>query len=578
VNGILLRRRAIHTRTTTLFVFLSVALIPGAGGPRAQDDPHAACAAPPSYVPAELLGRVVPLRTGIGNSHEAVTTTSKQAQAFYDQGLNYLESYVWIEASRSFQQALRLDPKLAMANLGMSYVYSGLENPDAARQFFDKAKALESNVGERERRRIDIRGKQLTAIEDIKDSTRFLAYKKAIDDAIAKYFEDPQFWLLRGNAEESNASGRGQRGGAASIAFYNAVLRLVPNHASAHHYLVHSYETIGRIDEALEHGEVYARLAPSIPHAAHMWGHDLRRVGRVDDAIAQFKKTDGLERAYYATEKMDPASDWHHGHNLDLLASCYEHKGQMKLAEATLRESAALEAVSAYRAFNMRELPNFLIHRTRYQEALEAARALTTTRYPQSRCVGHALAGQALLWLARPDEAKTELEAARRELEAVPSLTLGLDPPRSMLEPWVDALRGEILLREGQSEEGRAVLKDVARALRSAVGPDAWSQGLFRLETMARSAMAVGDWDLAEFFAAQMLEHDAAYGGSHFALALALSHRGDAAGVAREVEAAARYWLDADRDLPELKTMADFGSAARAGGGKEKASDNRKMP
>ena len=48
---------------------------------------------------------------GIGNSHEAVTTTSKEAQAFYDQGLNYLESYVWIEASRSFHQALRLDPE-----------------------------------------------------------------------------------------------------------------------------------------------------------------------------------------------------------------------------------------------------------------------------------------------------------------------------------------------------------------------------------------------------------------------------------------------------------------------------------
>ena len=215
----------------------------------------------------------------------------------------------------------------------------------------------------------------------------------------------------------------------------------------------------------------------------------------------------------------------------------------------------------------MRELPNFLIHRARYREALEAARALTATKYPQSRCVGHALAGQALLWLARPDEARTELEAARRELETVPSVTLGLDPPRSIVEPWVEALRGEILLREGQKEEGRAVLKDVVKGLRSAVGPDAWSQGLFRLETLARSAMEVADWDLAEFLAAQMVDHDAAYGGSHFALALTLRHRGDAAGVAREVEAARRYWRDADRDLPEFKTMAEG-----------KASDDRKMP
>ena len=542
--------------------FLALVLV-RTGPALGQDDPHAACAVPPSYVPAELLERTIALRRGIGNSHEAVTTESAEAQAFYDQGLNYLESYVWIEASRSFHQALRLDPNLAMAYLGLSYVHSGLDNAGAARQSFEKAKALAAGVGERERRRMDVREKQLAAIDDIKDTARFLAYKKTIDDALARDLEAPYLWILRGNAEEANASGRGQRGTAASIAFYQAAVRLVPDHATAHHYLVHSYETIGRIDKALEHGEVFARLAPSIPHAAHMWGHDLRRVGRVDDAIVQFLKTDMLERAYYAAEKIDPALDWHHGHNLDLLASCYEHKGQMKLAEKTLRESATLAPVSAYRAFNLRELPNFLIHRARYEEALEAGRALTATGYPQSRCVGHALAGQALLGLGRPDEVGQELEAARRELETIPQLTLGLDPPRSMVEPLVEALRGDLLLRAGGRDEGRAVLKDVVRALRAAPGPDAWSQALFRLESMARSAMEAGDWDLAEFIAAQMLDHDAAYGGSHHTLALVLRHKGDDAGVAREVDAARRYWRDADPDLPELKPITAEGVAKR---------------
>ncbi|MEP6601679.1 MAG: tetratricopeptide repeat protein [Nitrospirota bacterium] len=518
-------------RTSSIILsatFLALVLL-RPGPALGQDDPHAGCATPSSYVPAELLERPVTLREGIGNSHEAVTTTSAKAQAFYDQGLNYLESYVWIEASRSFHQALRLDPHLAMAYLGLSYVHSGLENAAAARQFFDKAKALAPGVSERERerRRMAIREMQLAAIDEIKDAARFLAYKKTIDDALAADLENPRLWLLRGNAEEANAAGRGQRGTAASIAFYQAVLRLVPDHASAHHYLVHSYETIGRIDQALEHGEVFAHLAPSIPHAAHMWGHDLRRVGRVDDAIRQFLKTDTLERAYYAAEKIDPALDWHHSHNLDLLASCYEHKGKMNLAEKILRESAALAPMSAYRAFNMRELPNFLIHRARYKEALDAGRALTDMNYPQSRCVGHALAGQALLWLGRPAEARKELEAAQRELETVPSLTLGLDPSRSMVEPWVEALRGDLLLRAGQWDAGRTILKEVVRALRAAAGPDAWSQALFRLESMARSAMEAGDWDLAEFIGEQMIEHDAAYGGSHATLALVLRHKRD---------------------------------------------------
>ena len=540
----------------------------GGGRAFAQDDPHAACVMPPSYVPAELLERPVPLRRGTGNSRETVSTGSREAAAFYEQGLNYLESYVWIEASRSFHQALRLDAKLGMAYLGLSYVHSGLENPEAARRYFDKAKTFAAAMSERERRRVMIREAQLAALEDIKDTARFLAYKKTIDDALARDFEDPHLWVLRGNAEEGNASGRGQRGTSSSIAFYQAVLRLVPDHATAHHYLVHSYETIGRIDKALEHGEAYARLAPSIPHASHMWGHDLRRVGRVDDAIGQFLKTDALERAYYAAEKIDPDLDWHHGHNLDLLASCYEHKGQMKLAEKTLRESAALKSVSVYRAFNMRELPNFLIHRGRYTEALQAARALTATAYPQSRSVGYSLAGQALLWLGRPDDARKELAAAARELETVPQVTLGIDPARSMVEPWVESLRGELLLRAGNKDEARVILRNVVRSLRAAPGPDAWSQALFRLESMARSAMEVGDWELAEFIAAQMLDHDGAYGGSHLAMALVLRHKGDTAAATRELEAAKRSWRDADPDLPELAKITEAGTAGAASRGK----------
>jgi tetratricopeptide (TPR) repeat protein len=522
----------------------------------AQDDPHAACAVPPSYVPAELLERPVPLRSGIGNSHEAVTTTSPQAQAFYDQGLNYLESYMWIEAARSFRQALRLDPGLAMAYIGLSRAYSGLDNPGAAMQFFERAKALSAGASDRERRRIEIREKQLAAIENFEDATRFLAYKKAIDAALAADLENPQLWLLRGNAEEPTAAGRGQRGGAASIAFYERALQLVPECASAHHYLVHSYENLGRIDKALEHGEAYARLAPSIPHAAHMWGHDLRRAGRVDEAIVQFLKADALERAYYRTEKINPAFDWHHGHNLDLLSTCYEHKGQMRLAEKAMREAASLEAVNAARAVSLRELPNFLIHRTRYAEALEAARAMTTTKYAQSRAVGHALAGQALIGLGRIEAAGEELEAARREIEAVPRVTPGIVPNRSSVEPWVEALRGELLLRNGRRDEGRAILKDVQRALRANPGPDAWSQALFRLESIARSAREAGDWDLAEYTAAQMLDHDPAYGGSYLAMALVLRRTGDAAGAVRHFEAARRFWRDADPDLPEMGLIA----------------------
>ena len=114
------------------------------------------------------------------------------------------------------------------------------------------------------------------------------------------------------------------------------------------------------------------------------------------------------------------------------------------------------------------------------------------------------------------------------------------------------------------------MLKEVIKALRAAVGPDAWSQGLFRLETMGRGAMEVGDWELAEFISAQMLDHDAAYAGSHYTFALVLRHQGDEAGVDREFEVAKRYWSDADPDLAELKEIEKFEAATGSGGGRGK--------
>jgi len=540
---------------TAVLVVFSATLAP------AQDDPHAACAAM-GWVPREILERPLPLRPGVGNAREAVTTSSPEAQRFYDQGLNYLHGYVWIEAARSFNQALRLDPKLAMAHVGLSRVYSGLDDPAAARQAVERAQALAEGASPRERRRIAVRAKQLEAMDALADAAKHAEYKKAIDDALAKDTDDPELWLLRGNAEEATAAGRGQRGGAASTAFYAMALRVAPDNGAAHHYLTHSYEGISRIDRALEHGEAYAGIAPAIPHAHHMWAHDLRRVGRIDDAIAAFKKTDDLERAYYAAEKIPAELDWHHVHNLDLLAGAYQYKGQMRIADRTMRQAGAMPPLTSYLEFNQKALAVFLIGRQRWDDALAAAQALAGGRWAATRSVGHALAGHALLALGRRAEADAALAAAEKELGETPVVVGGIAVARAAVEPYVDTLRGEILLRAGKPE-GRPKMIEVARRLRALPGPDAWSQALFRLEAMAQTAREVGDWELAGHIAREMIDHDPAYGGSRLAAALVAAHAGDAAAASREMALAEAAWREADPDLPELKQVRARARASR---------------
>jgi hypothetical protein len=71
-------------------------------------DVHSHAARPqPSAFLLQTSNRPVPLRHGIGAAHHAVTTSSRQAQAFYDQGLAYPHSFVFLETAQSFNQALR---------------------------------------------------------------------------------------------------------------------------------------------------------------------------------------------------------------------------------------------------------------------------------------------------------------------------------------------------------------------------------------------------------------------------------------------------------------------------------------
>jgi tetratricopeptide (TPR) repeat protein len=331
------------------------------------------------------------------------------------------------------------------------------------------------------------------------------------------------------------------------------VLRISPDNGAAHHYLTHSYENLNQIDRALVHGEYYARLAAAIPHAHHMWGHDLRRVGRLDEAIAAFNRTNDLENAYYAAEKIPSEYDWHHVHNLDLLATAYEHKGQMRRAEELLREAAAIKPLTEYQEYNQKSLTVFLLGRERWKDALKTSKGLIGAKSPATRVVGHSFAGHAYLGLKDATAAQRELEAAQRVMNDVPTLVGGVAVARSAVAPYVDALRAEILLREGNKEEGRALMKDVQARLRALPGPDAWTQALFRLDAFGRIARDVGDWDLAEHTARQMLEHDGAYGGSHLALALVARERGDLELARREAAEARKYWRDADKGLKEVK-------------------------
>jgi tetratricopeptide (TPR) repeat protein len=531
-----------------------------------QHAPHAI-----SSVPQELLERPVTIRTGIGAAHDDAGTKSADAQRFYDQGLAYLHNYVWIEAARSFNQALRSDPNLALAHSGLSVAYIELNKSTESRQAIEKAKTLAARSSDHVKRHVDARALQMAAEEAPADSTKLAAYRKALDSAIAAFPNDAQFLLLRGIAESPDPADRGQGSVAGSIPYYERALKLsvpsaalvssVPSAAlvssapsaalvssapsAAHHFLAHAYENTGRMKEAADHAAAYASAASSVPHAIHMHGHELRRLGRVTEAIARFEAADKLERDYMAREKISNEYDWHHAHNTDLLAASYQYVGQMKKAEALLKQNFNTPTNLLVQAVNKREYPSFLTARGRPAEALTAAKTLLSHPNLVVQATGHIESAVAQLAMNRPADAAASSNAALRALRSAPGA-------QGLAAIELEALQGEFNLRTAQRDKGRAMMESAARKWRSLPGPDAWSQSLFRLEALARAARNVGDWTFAARMAQLMLEHDANYAGTHYALALVAQHDGNADTARREFDLAVKAWATADRDLPEL--------------------------
>lgn len=494
------------------------------------------------WVPRELLERPVPLRQGMGKVHEEVTTKSPEAQAFFDQGLAYLHSFVWIEAARSFHQALRLDPSMAMAYVGLSDAYLGLSDVAAASAASEKAQSLAANASGIERARLAILARQIEYLQDSGNMQRYFAYRQAIAEALAAYPSDPWLWIIRGFADEGTPFAHGQGGAIDTIAFYTVALRLSPDNFVAHHYIAHTLESHGPVKDALEESETYARLAPAIPHAHHMCGHNLRRVGRTEEAIQEFLKADALEKAYYQAEHIPPQLDWHHAHNLQLLAMSYQALGQLKSAEAEYREAFALPAYVDFSEFNRKALPEFLLNHGRPDEALAAAQELIQSRWTMARFAGHTLAGRALAAMNRMSEAKSELTAAEQETEQLPVAVL------ARLQDSV-MLRAELALREKDFAKGNALMEKIEAEIVKVPGPDAWNEALFQLEYISRIARELGDWGLAESTANKMVEHDPGYGGGYVAQGLAEQHRGEAGSANLAFAKAEKLWSKADEGL-----------------------------
>jgi tetratricopeptide (TPR) repeat protein len=480
-------------------------LLSAAGALAAQGTETSACHTLAGQVTRALMERPIPLLDGVGHLHQKVTTTSKEAQSYYDQGFSLLSSFVWVEAARSFHEALRRDPELAMAHLGLARAFAEVYANDDAWTHLKKAREIvdKGRLTAKEAKWIEIGTLRLEAVTAPREerAEKHRRYKQGVDELIALDLDDPNAWVLRGNAEESRPSGRGQAGGVGSVAYYEAALKRDPKNLAAHHYLVHSYENLMQPDLAYRHCQDYLAAAPAVPHAHHMCGHILPRLGKWGEALSTFETAYRLHRKSQQAEGTDPAEDWHWGHNLLLLGTTHLRLGQGREAEGAFREACRIAPRGLFGGSPCSAWLEYLVYAGRQEDALRAADEVRKLPSTLAHIIAESLRGEALMALGRPGEARQALERTRALKEKIIQEAKGTaseDTVPGYVEYfYIRILDAELALLGENPKAAEETLLQVANDVVDSPVIDSWANGMFQLERIAGHAERAGRTELA---------------------------------------------------------------------------------
>ena len=333
-----------------LTLFLTMVLAAAAQPPKGDN-----CAPPPSALEPTLPATILP---GMGTVHLPITTSSAEAQQFFDQGVAQMHSFWAREAERSFLQAAALDPAAPMPHWGIAMVAAGDWRPrfqiETLAAFFGKqvapaisrARAAARKAVELSQvpgRATELEKMYIAAIAarrdpDAKDPEEaFVNGLRALLSTHPGEVEaelDLALMIMRGFTEPDKKPVA--PGSMEAVAILRALLPRVPEHPGLHHYIIHAFEGSTFAQDAWPSCEKYVQLVPNIPHALHMPGHIYSQTGRWNDAAKAFADAAQNERKWMAQDKL--YGDGHHGHNVHYLATAYSFEGRYDDAIEAARE------------------------------------------------------------------------------------------------------------------------------------------------------------------------------------------------------------------------------------------------
>jgi tetratricopeptide (TPR) repeat protein len=408
------------------------------------------------------------LMEGMGTYHHKITTSSEQAQKFFDQGLTLAYAFNHAEAERSFREAARLDPNCAMCYWGISLVLGpninmqmDKESVPPAYVALNKAKELMKNASAKEQDYITALATRYGP-SAVQDRTKFNeAYADAMREVAKKYPDDLDAATLFAEAmmdihpwDYYNKETREPQPWTPEIvSTLESVMKRNPNHPGANHFYIHAVEASNHPERGLPMAGRLSTLVPAAGHLVHMPAHIYIRTGDYKKASETNEHAIKSDNSYLSGCHAPGAYSMvyvPHNHHFLSASATLEGRSKVALDSANAVRSKVdpqmmrQEGMTVLQHFYM--VPTFVMMRFgMWDDILKSPAPDKDLIYPTG--IWHYARGLALLRTGKIDDAKKELEylitiAKNPALEKM--LLMDLHKTTDLTQIEVEHLTGEI--------------------------------------------------------------------------------------------------------------------------------------
>jgi tetratricopeptide (TPR) repeat protein len=481
-------------------------------------------------------------RFDLGVHTKAISTTSTEAQRWFNLGLNWCYGFNHEEGVKCFQQALLHDPACVMAHWGVAYgsgpfynnLWRDMSQPEAdatARiccAHIQQARANATTCEDWENRLVEalaLRFQQPKAVAGIEYDRWDDDYAAAMRRLHHFYPDDHDLMALTAEALMTRTAWKlwdvntGLPSAGADTLEARAIIEAsiasqkaagLPQHPAILHLHIHVTEMSQQPERALASADILGSLCPDAGHMNHMPGHTYVLCGQYEKAKLASQKAMAANRVF-----LDYAGPYNfyttaRSHDLHLMMYACMLLGQFEPAWAAAQEMTAgltpdvvqvpgrpqVEAtLEGYHAMALHVLVRF----GRWQQIIETPPPKQPQVYLVSSAMHHYACVVAHASLKQFDQAEQHRQLFYKALQAIPATRKFFNNPAlAILAVAREMLEGELAYHQGQYGKAFVHLREAVRLDDELAYSEPWPWMHPPRRALAALLAAQGHFDEAE--------------------------------------------------------------------------------